>query len=149
LKNDLKTPSTVLGQIRPEAEGLLGVAACCCSGPSQPHGPRARPGSQLGPASSAARRAKCAPALVTAHGAPGAARSPVANLGARCSGWSTGELRGTCQTTRGWRGLTGEVARRWGGGVELGRRRSAVMELAWWSPIVVVCPCSLQEEGNE
>jgi hypothetical protein len=82
----LKTPDTVLGRIQPEAEGLLGVAACCGSGPSWPHGPRARPSSQLGPTGSTARRAERAPALITVHGAPGVIRSPAASPGTRCSG---------------------------------------------------------------
>jgi hypothetical protein len=134
IENDLKTPGTVLSRIRPEAEGLLGVAACCGSEPSWPHCPRARPSSQLGPAGSAARCAERAPALVTAHGVPRAALSPTAHLGAWCNGsddWSTNTLRGTYQTTRGWRGLTGEVAGWWGGGVDLGRWRTTAMELAW------------------
>jgi hypothetical protein len=73
------------------------------------------------------------------------ARSLAACLGARCSssgGWSTGTLWESCRTTQGWRGLTEEVARRWGGIVELSRRRSAAMELAQWLPMVGVCPAA-------
>jgi hypothetical protein len=46
-------------------------------------------------------------------------------------------------------GLPEEVARRWGGGVGLGRRHSTAMERARWSPTVEACPCSLEEEGTE
>jgi hypothetical protein len=82
--------------------------------------PATWPSSQLSPTGSAARRAERAHALVTTHGAPRVAQSPAARLRVRSSGsggWNTGTLRGTCRTTRGWRGHTGEVARRWGGGV--------------------------------
>jgi hypothetical protein len=41
---------------------------------------------------------------------------------------------------------SGTSVERWGGTAWW---RLAVVELARWSLIVVACPCSLEEEGNE
>jgi hypothetical protein len=54
IKKRIKKEKLRVGWIRPEAEGLLGVAASCGSGPSRPHGPTGVAQQPLSPAGSGA-----------------------------------------------------------------------------------------------
>jgi hypothetical protein len=124
----------ILSQIRPEAEGLLVVATCCGSGPSQPHGPRALPSSQPARSAWARRRVHASPVVTTRWPRVRPAASDRATRCGESGGDSSCGKRGRCQARRNRQGRTEAAVQRWRG--EVGSDCSVPVEGGsggrWW-----------------